>query len=315
MRNVHLTLLMALAGCGSSEPPSDEGAGGSLATDDSGGANTSSGTSGSGGQAAGAMAGSGGASGGTAVGPGGGSGTGGGGDAGKAGSGGGAGQDGGTTGDGGVSGGGFDGGFTRFDCNVQSHPSVAVKIACVGDSITQGAGMTYPAQLSTLLGSGYSVGNFGVGGTDLLKNGEFSYWTHGKLAEAQAFLPNDVVIALGTNDMGGSWAHSSEFVGDYTAMINLFRNLPSRPTVFAVLPPWVKEDNLSTHYTEPRMANEVIPLILQAAQQTGTCVIDVHALTKNHPEYYSDSIHPNDLGYGVIAKAVCGAVLGGCPPK
>jgi lysophospholipase L1-like esterase len=63
------------------------------------------------------------------------------------------------------------------------------------------------------------------------------------------------------------------------------------------------------------MADEVIPLIIQAAQQSSACVIDLHSLTKNHPEYYSDGIHPNDVGYGVIAKAVCGAVLGGCPAK
>jgi lysophospholipase L1-like esterase len=49
---------------------------------------------------------------------------------------------------------------------------------------------------------------------------------------------------------------------------------------------------------------------------TGACIVDLNGATKNHPEYFSpDGLHPNDAGYGVIAKAVCGAVLGGCPPK
>ena len=43
-----------------------------------------------------------------------------------------------------------------------------IRVACVGDSITAGYGLSdpgtqsYPAQLQALLGSGYSVGNFGV---------------------------------------------------------------------------------------------------------------------------------------------------------
>lgn len=37
-----------------------------------------------------------------------------------------------------------------------------IRVACVGDSITQGAGagngMSYPSQLQTVLGEGYKVG-------------------------------------------------------------------------------------------------------------------------------------------------------------
>jgi lysophospholipase L1-like esterase len=106
-----------------------------------------------------------------------------------------------------------------------------------------------------------------------------------------------------------------EFVGDYTSMINTFKNLASHPTVFAMLPPWIRQDTAVNGYTEARMAEEVIPLIKQAAQQNNVCVIDAHSLTKNHPEYYSDTLHPNDVGYAVIAKAVCSAILGGCQAK
>ena len=56
-----------------------------------------------------------------------------------------------------------------------------IKIACVGNSITYGAGMVnreknaYPAQLQSMLGDGYEVRNFGVNGTTPLKNGDFPY--------------------------------------------------------------------------------------------------------------------------------------------
>src|SRR5262245_47466097 len=58
----------------------------------------------------------------------------------------------------------------------------AVNVACVGDSITAGSGLpspstqAYPAVLGTLLGTDYTVENFGVSGTTMLKNGDFPYW-------------------------------------------------------------------------------------------------------------------------------------------
>src|SRR6201999_1364973 len=53
------------------------------------------------------------------------------------------------------------------------HP---IKVACVGDSITQGAGAgpgkSYPDQLQGLLGDKWVVKNYGVGGRTMLKKGE-----------------------------------------------------------------------------------------------------------------------------------------------
>ena len=49
----------------------------------------------------------------------------------------------------------------------------AVKVACVGDSITAGKGlgaMSYSSRLGSLLGSDYTVRNYGAGGYCLLKN-------------------------------------------------------------------------------------------------------------------------------------------------
>lgn len=60
----------------------------------------------------------------------------------------------------------------------QPKPSASpmpVRVACVGDSITFGTGAdpgkSYPSQLQALLGSGWQVKNFGVGGRTLLRKG------------------------------------------------------------------------------------------------------------------------------------------------
>src|SRR4051812_29307883 len=75
------------------------------------------------------------------------------------------------------------------------------RVACVGDSITQGVGAakgeSYPAQLQKLLGDGWEVLNFGVSGRTLLKKGDHPYWSEKAYENALASKPNAVIIMLG----------------------------------------------------------------------------------------------------------------------
>ena len=100
-----------------------------------------------------------------------------------------------------------------------------IRLACVGDSITYGSGLSerevnsYPAVLQKLLGEGYDVKNFGVSGATLLKSGDKPYWKQSEFKSATAFNPNIVVIKLGTNDTKPqNWSHKEEFaaVEEYT---------------------------------------------------------------------------------------------------
>lgn len=53
-----------------------------------------------------------------------------------------------------------------------------VKVACVGDSITQGSGTKgnpYPKQLQALLGDKWKVGNFGFSGRPLMDKGDHPF--------------------------------------------------------------------------------------------------------------------------------------------
>ena len=92
------------------------------------------------------------------------------------------------------------------------------------------------------------------------------------------------------------WDHHDQFAGDYAAMIDDFRALASHPDVYVALPPWVMTDKAQVGLTEDRMANVIIPAIRSVAATKATPIIDIHALTQNHPEYYHDEIHPNDVG-------------------
>ena len=82
----------------------------------------------------------------------------------------------------------------------------AVRVACVGDSITYGAKIedkflnSYPAQLQQLLGGRYLVENFGASGHTLQKDANFSYWNHPNFKKSSDFQPDVIFLMLGTND-------------------------------------------------------------------------------------------------------------------
>ena len=88
----------------------------------------------------------------------------------------------------------------------------------IGDSITEGAGLSnpslesYPAKLHRLLGPGYEARNYGVSGRTLLKKGDFPYWNENAYRQSREWNPDIVVIQLGTNDSKPqNWRHSTNF--------------------------------------------------------------------------------------------------------
>ncbi|HET8937982.1 MAG TPA: GDSL-type esterase/lipase family protein, partial [Polyangiales bacterium] len=105
-----------------------------------------------------------------------------------------------------------------------------VKVACVGDSITA-LPSSWCGTLSTKLGSGYMVMNFGVSGTNLAKNVSQPYWSSAQFTPSHTFNPNIVIIMLGTNDsFDRSWPSAmSHFVADYKELIDTYTSLSSMP--------------------------------------------------------------------------------------
>ncbi|HEY8995264.1 MAG TPA: GDSL-type esterase/lipase family protein [Lacunisphaera sp.] len=190
-----------------------------------------------------------------------------------------------------------------------------VKVACIGDSITFGYGLanpgtqSYPAQLQALLGSGYVVGNFGVNGATVQKGTAKSYWRTSQYRNSKAFAPNVVVIMLGTNDSKSSNWDAAKFNTDYRALIADYWSLATQPEVFVCLIPPVYSPNAFGPTFDPVfIQNTVVPAIRTIASQTGMPLIDNNSPLLNHPEYFSDGVHPNAQGAGIIASTVAAAV-------
>ncbi|MEY5005234.1 MAG: hypothetical protein RI969_322 [Verrucomicrobiota bacterium] len=193
------------------------------------------------------------------------------------------------------------------------HAAEPIKVACVGDSITQGvgakSGQSYPAQLQALLGDGYQVGNFGVSGRTLLKKGDFPYWKEKKYQAALAMEPAIVIIMLGTNDTKPqNWQHEAEFAADYRELVKSFQSVKSKPKVFVCRP--VPVPGKGNYGINEENVQKEIPRVDALAQELGCGVIDMHAALDKFPEMLPDRVHPNTAGAGEMAKAAAQAILG-----
>lgn len=180
-----------------------------------------------------------------------------------------------------------------------------IRVACVGDSITEGT--AYPNDLSMLLGSNYSVRNFGVGATTVSLESDKPYIAQPAFQSAKQFLPNIVIIMLGTNDASAiPTQHILNFTSDYETLIRAFQNLSSNPQIWLVKPPPIFNNalGLNTSY----IVQEVIPRIEQVANETGLPLIDVYTPLAGHPEYFSDGVHPNIDGARIVATKIFDAI-------
>ncbi|MEY4488314.1 MAG: hypothetical protein RIQ79_822 [Verrucomicrobiota bacterium] len=188
-----------------------------------------------------------------------------------------------------------------------------IRVACVGDSITQGGGASpgfaYPAQLQDLLGDDWEVGNFGVSGRTLLRKGDYSYWREAALQRAQDFRPDVVIIMLGTNDTKPqNWVHFAEFAQDYRDLINIFKALPSVPRIFVCRPCPVP--GIGNYGINEANIQQEIKIIDELAERLGLGLIDMHAALVNTPALLPDRVHPNNEGALVMARAVARTISG-----
>ncbi len=190
------------------------------------------------------------------------------------------------------------------------HP---VRVACVGDSITAGSGTSkgksYPSQLAEMLGDGWAVGNFGVGGRTLLKKGDFPYWNEKAYQDALGYRPDVVIIMLGTNDTKPqNWKHEAEFADDYTELVKSFQKLESKPLVYVCRPcPVPDPGNFGIN---DKNLQQEIPRIDRLAKTLKAGVIDMHAALVGKPELLPDRVHPNNEGAEEMAKTAFKALTG-----
>jgi acyl-CoA thioesterase-1 len=185
-------------------------------------------------------------------------------------------------------------------------------VACVGDSITYGSGISnreynsYPAQLGRMLqnfDNQWQAQNFGVSGATLLRNADKPYVQESAYTQALASRPDAVIIMLGTNDSKSwNWVYEDDFVSDYILLIDAFAELPSKPKIWICKPVPAFSDNFGI--TNAVIKDEIIPMIDQIAELRDVEVIDLYTAMINTSSMFPDGIHPNADGAKLMAEAI-----------
>jgi acetyl esterase/lipase len=213
--------------------------------------------------------------------------------------------------------------------NRQAPQADAIRVACIGNSITDGFGIDmatqygYPAQLQNKLGNGYWVKNFGVSSRTMLNKGDFPYMNEMAWRDALAFKPDIVLIKLGTNDSKPyNWQHKAEFRQDLEQMVLTLRPdlavsskkrkksksiVPAKPEIYLCTP--IKAEKPTWEISDSVIANEIIPIQQAVAAKYGLKVIDLHTLYEGGAQQMlPDGIHPNGKGALRMAEIIFDAL-------
>lgn len=206
-----------------------------------------------------------------------------------------------------------------------------VKIACLGDSITEAANltnlegyeqMTYPYHLSRLLGA-EEVVNLGIGGSSIGR-----YWDNA-FVDRYKEIPKDtdlIIIIGGAND--GFCASRKElgsleerekrtFAGDLDELLKgLKEDYPQAKIVLASPLPNVLHDMLRKERSHLLPQSVFADMMKELAAEYGVEYIDLYRsnLLDTHDaaiihNFMPDGVHGNEAGYRILAEHIAAEII------
>lgn len=194
--------------------------------------------------------------------------------------------------------------------------NAAIKVACIGDSVTAGylladpATASYPSQLQILMGENYEVKNFGYSGATLLKKGHKPYYKTKECADAIAYRPDIAIIHLGLNDTDPrNWPNYKEdFDADYSWLLDtLKKQNPAVQLYICRMTPIFNEHSRFKSGTRDwywQIQSHITPI----AKSNQVGIIDLHENLYARPDLFPDALHPTKEGAAILAKTVYGNI-------
>ena len=188
-----------------------------------------------------------------------------------------------------------------------------IKIACAGDSTTYGHGISgwpknnYPTVLQNLLGNAYHVNNYGVSSFAVQESADRSYRTLPHYQESLAYDADYVVFMMGSNDSKPeNWKGADAFKTDLLSLLDTYGDaeiiLCTLPAAFFLEG---QTEGVTNHDIQPLIVEEIAEITRGVAAERGYTLIDIHALTAQHPEWFEkDGVHPSNEGAAAIAQEV-----------
>ncbi len=197
-----------------------------------------------------------------------------------------------------------------LSCNtIASDTGKNLKVACVGDSITEGTLIpnknknSYPSQLGLLLNTGYTVRNFGVSGACVQRDSNKPYTELPEYRRSMEFRPDIILFMLGSNDSKTFNWNSSEFKSDFQEIISSYQTIPSRPRIIVMtsIPAYSGLYSIQDEVIE----NEIVPYIKDFCIKSNIEMIDLNGAFQGRLDLYSfDKIHLNRAGGRSMANII-----------
>lgn len=185
-----------------------------------------------------------------------------------------------------------------------------IKVACIGDSITDGGGNSkadfYPVQLDSMLGQEYKVLNCGESGATMQSDGNKPYWYQKDFHNVFAYQPDIIVVMLGTNDSKTENWNATSFERDYQSMLDTLSTLNTNPKVFLCSPPPAYSS--AWNISDSTIRAGVVPIVERLAKKNKLKIIDVYSGMTGISDLFPDGIHPNAEGKQLMAQIIASAI-------
>ncbi len=216
--------------------------------------------------------------------------------------------------------------------NIKGIKMRKVKIACVGDSITDGVinggrQDSYPTTMQNLLGTNsYDIQNFGGSGATAQyieylrlnanegdRERQYRVLRKSMYEQSIAYNGDVVIIGLGANDSAVNepvrWLSNYNFIDQYIDLIREYQSLPSKPAVYITTTTARYDQAVATVLIQENM--RYIEQVI--ADITGAEIIDLNTLMdymfkSTATEYSSDRLHPTAKGYHEMGKIIADEV-------
>lgn len=219
-----------------------------------------------------------------------------------------------------------DGVFTNMELSGEKN---IIKVACVGDSITQGINstdpqnMTYPAYIQQMLGYDYYVLNAGLSGYSICKIDEYAYFKTNQYLQAREMRPDVVLFALGTNDANPTpnqpyknwddpqYDRENVFIESTNELLDAFVQINPDVQIYMILPASlfkVGADGWNAEAWTKNIVEHAHPLLKKIAEERNLPTVDMFPWSLENKEVFTDGLHPKDETYKTFAQYIYDSV-------
>ncbi|MCD7834549.1 MAG: GDSL-type esterase/lipase family protein [Lachnospiraceae bacterium] len=187
-------------------------------------------------------------------------------------------------------------------------------IACIGDSITFGAGVmahrnrdSYPAMLQKTVGEEYQVLNYGLSGRTLMANGDVPYTREKHYLETFRTKMDYYICMLGTNDSKPYNWNEEDYQKEMTEFLSKYKIFNPNGRVVVMIPPCtfpVKGKEEIAYDIQNDVILQEKEILQEIVNTLDIQMIDLYTYTKDYPEWFPDGVHPNAVGNRNIAEYI-----------